>query len=465
MEAIPPPLNAPSAKPARDPECRVPARKAALAREFSPSLTIPAGFFALGLASLAAAVAWLAFRPDLLAQYHYGPQVVALTHLYVLGFLSSIAMGAGYQLVPVALETRLRSERLAWIHLACHTIAVPGMVAMFWVWNMKQVGHFGSLFGLGVILFSVNIISAVRRAQRRSAVSLGIGLAIGWLVITMLAGLFLASAKCWPQISPFAQIAAMHAHVHLGLAGFFGTLILAVSYKLIPMFALSEIQNSGRARVSLILWTTGVAAIAATIALESPWKPAAALLATTGLGVYGWELSAVLRGRKRRNLDWGVRTFLAAIAFAAPCAVAGFILSLPSLPNRTWATQLENAYGLLGLVGFITLAVIGMLYKILPFLAWYRAYADKVGLFRTPALAAMCSQRLQVLGLVSFVAGLTGTIVAILLGSERGVSLAWPLIVLSVAALLANVGLLIRHVVRPKLHPLELPLPPRQANL
>jgi len=71
-------------------------------------------------------------------------------------------MGAMYQLVPVALETRLHSERLARWHFVAHLVGVAGMVVMFWTWNMKQVGHFGSVFALGVGLFVVNLVKTLR---------------------------------------------------------------------------------------------------------------------------------------------------------------------------------------------------------------------------------------------------------------------------------------------------------------
>ena len=67
----------------------------------------------LGLTALAIGGGSLIASPPLLATYHYSPAAVAATHLFVLGWICSIVMGAMYQLVPVALETKLYSERLA----------------------------------------------------------------------------------------------------------------------------------------------------------------------------------------------------------------------------------------------------------------------------------------------------------------------------------------------------------------
>lgn len=79
----------------------------------TPSSTLPLLFTITGLLALFFSAGWLVARPEILARYHYSPGAIALTHLFVLGWLGFIVMGAMYQLVPVALETKLFSERLA----------------------------------------------------------------------------------------------------------------------------------------------------------------------------------------------------------------------------------------------------------------------------------------------------------------------------------------------------------------
>src|ERR1039457_6036307 len=79
----------------------------------APSILLPLRFMLAGLLALATGMAGLLFRPDLLATYHYNQYIISITHLFVLGWICTIVMGAIYQLVPVALETKLYSERLA----------------------------------------------------------------------------------------------------------------------------------------------------------------------------------------------------------------------------------------------------------------------------------------------------------------------------------------------------------------
>ena len=463
MEAISPASTAPEpAAKGRDTECRIPPRKAALASDHTPDVTLPLRFIVLGLVSFVTATVWLAFRPDLLVAYHYGPHVIALTHLVVLGFISSVVMGAVYQLAPVALETRLHSERLARIHFWCHLIGVPGMVAMFWIWDMKQVGHFGTFFGLGIGLFAWNIARTLRRARRWNAVAYGIASSTGWLVLTMLAGLFLASAKCWPRINPLDPLGGLHAHAHLGVLGCFVILIVAVSFRLVPMFLLSEVQSERRARWSLHLLNLGVAGLVTTIALKSPWKLAFVFFVVAGLVVYAIELTAILAARKRRSLDWGLRSFFSSMFVLGVLAVLGGVLCWPTLPANGFTTRLENVYGFLALFGFVAWAILGMLYKILPFLVWYRAYAAEIGRSRVPVLHEMYSHPLQAVGYWTYTIGLAATALAMAAGSEPLVQAGWLLLVAGVAVFLVNAGRILRHLVRPQLRPL-LSAPKRAA--
>ena len=146
-----------------------------LATALAPSVLLPLRFVVTGVTALVLAAGILIARPDLLSTYHYNQHIIAVTHLVVLGFVTSIIMGAMYQLVPVALETSLFSERLARWQFLAHIVGLAGMVWMFWRWDMKQVGHFGSVFAVGVGLFVYNIGRTLLRVRRWNAVAGGIG--------------------------------------------------------------------------------------------------------------------------------------------------------------------------------------------------------------------------------------------------------------------------------------------------
>jgi hypothetical protein len=438
---------------------------------------LPLAFILAGLLSLFVGIAWLLTRPVILATYHYNQFVIAATHLFVLGWICSVVMGAMYQLVPVALETKLYSERLAKIQFVFHIVGFAGMVWMFNAWNMKQVGHFGSVMVVGVGLFVYNIVRTLLRVPKWSATATAVTAALLWLSLTVTLGLSIAAGKCIYEsadavpasgpigalehglgavggfMSRFDALSAMHAHAHLGGIGFFTMLIVGVSYKLVPMFTLSEVQSKFRAGLSVALLNIGLAGLFITILLRSPWKLAFALVVVSALAIYGVEIKSILRARKRRVLDWGIKSFLTAVALFAPLSVLAVILSWPGLPLNSFTGQLENLYGFLGLIGVISFAIIGMLYKIIPFLVWFGTYSKQIGRAQVPALADLYSERLQIAGYITFVSGLAVTGAGIAIANAVAIRVGCSFLAASLSTLLINVALMLSHFVRPRLKP------------
>jgi hypothetical protein len=428
------------------------------ATENAPSVTLPLRFILVGMLAWFTAAALLIARPELLSTYHYNQHIIAVTHLVVLGFVLSVVVGAMFQLVPVALETRLYSERLGRWQFPLQTIGAVGMVVTFWIWNLQEVGHFGSLLAVAIGLFIVNLARTLRRAPRRDTVWLGIASVLAWLGFTILTGLYLASTKCW-AFSPFATIPAMHAHAHVGVLGVFLLLIITVSYKLVPMFVLSRIQNERRARASIHLFNLGLAGLFITVLLAQPAKLAFALVLVAALALFGLELRAILRARLRRQLDWGMLTFLAGLALLIPLSLLAVALCWPGLPATLFTTQLENAYGLLGLLGVIGLAIMGMLHKIAPFLVWYHAYSSRVGYEPVPALSDLYSHRIQILSASSYSLGLLVATVGTTLSHAGVVRAGCGILALGLSLLALNLTFMLSHWFRQRHTPAARPSP------
>jgi len=424
------------------------------------SIRLPLQFMMAGLLALFISAGWLVAQPDILAMSRYSPDAVAVTHLFVLGWLCSVVMGAVYQLVPVALEAKLYSERLARWQFIFHVVGFAGMVFMFKTWNMKWLGYFGTLLAIGVILFTYNVARTLLRVPKWNVVATGVASALGWLVFTVTAGLLLvAGQRGFAPMLQFNPIATMDAHAHLGAVGFFAMLIVGVSYKLVPMFTLSEMQNHRRASWSVMVLNVGLLGLFVGILLQKPWKLIFALAIIAALGLHSWELWAIIRARKRRSVDWGVTYFLTAIAMLLPLAILAIALCWPRLPSNEFTARLESVYGFLGFIGFMSFAILGMLYKISPFLIWFGIYSKHIGRAQVPALAEMYSERLQAIGFWTYLASLLVTVLAMLFASDTGVRVGCGLLALSLAVCALNVGKILSHYFRPKLTPLKITKP------
>lgn len=399
-------LTAVGSPSSRVPESR-PTRQTASVR--SPALPgswlatqgrLPLAFMGLGLAWLVAATALLAARPTLLSLPHPHPQVVALTHAWVLGFFVTVACGAVYQLAPVALGTTLCNERHGWWHFGLHAIGVPGMVYSFWRWDLVLLGHFGFAVALGIVLFSVNTWRTVRHSGRRGTVAWSLALATGWLLTTVLVGLLLAANRFWNFI-PIDPVALLRAHAHLGLVGFFVTLLQGVGFQLVPMFTLGEVRDWRLANIGLGLSQAGLLGLAPALVWRlAPLALLGALAITAGMICSGVGLRRALATRKKRALDPGTRSFLRGGVGVCAAAIAGIALVAPGSP---WGSAPGGfsamVYAILGLAGGLLPCIAGMMCKIVPFLTWMRAYGPRVGRGPTPAASALTHPRIERWGL------------------------------------------------------------------
>ena len=452
-------VSSPISGAAKSPPAFSPVKTSGRVPAATASVALPLWFMVTGLLALFSGAGWLVMQPQILTVYHYNPPAIAATHLFVLGWICSIVMGAMYQLVPVALETKLYSERLAKIQFAFHVAGFAGMVLAFRVWNLKFAGWFGAAFTVGVILFIYNIARTLARIPRWNVIAAAIVSALGWILLAVSAGLLLAAAKTGHAdfMFRFNPIGAMHAHAHLGALGFFVMMLVGVSYKLVPMFTLGEIKNHRRALASVILLDLGLAGAFVSILRQNAWKPVFALAVIAAFAIYGWEMAAILRARKRRALDWGLTYFLTALALLAPLSILALVLSWPKLPLNTFTGQLENAYGFVGIVGVISFAIVGMLYKIIPFLVWFGAYSQHIGRAKIPALAEMYSARLQQIGCWTFLAALPVMTSGILFSNAIAARSGCVLFAASLLTLAINVGKILSHYFHPQLTPLAAP--------
>jgi hypothetical protein len=91
----------------------------------------------------------------------------------------------------------------------------------------------------------------------------------------------------------------------------------------------------------------------------------------------------VTRGRKRPALDWGLRFTLTATVFILPAAILGLSLAAGLLSGP----RVALAYAVVVLGGWVSLTIVGMMLKIMPFLVWYRAFGPRAGRERVPTLA------------------------------------------------------------------------------
>ncbi len=335
-----------------------------------------------GALAFTVGAAWLLLDPAALTSYLGSPGAVALTHLFTLLYVALVYVGTLQQLPAVLLVTDLAWKRLGFVALP---LLVAGGAAL--------VGGFASGFrpgplaagGLAVTaslaLVAAQTLRTARRSPPRDAASRGLVAAVCYLALTVAFGTILAAARGSAGLA--AQVGYSPAlHQTAGIVGAFLLGITAAGHKLLSMFALSK--GGGTWRVTGVTWLVHACVASTLVASAAPllgWRAAAAgaasAVATLCLCAAGalqvLEVGALLKRRLRRRLEAPVQRYVLAHAFLP---VAGLLL----------AAGLREAAAVATLLGFVGLAVSGMLVKILSFLTWTTAFGAAPRGSRPPPL-------------------------------------------------------------------------------
>jgi hypothetical protein len=390
-----------------------------------------------------AAVAFLAASQSLswlapeLAGHYYHPRLLALTHTITLGWVTLAIMGAGYQLIPIVLEREIWSERLARWQLAILVVAVTGMVAHFQLGTWPGLAAAAGLLAIGIALHLLNVGMSLRGFTRWTFTARLVVLAYGGLALTTVFGLALAANRVWPFL-PGELFPTLHAHVHLALLGWVAPMIFAVAARVYPMFFLAPTPQRWHSFLQLWGLTTGVPLVVLGLLGVHGLLVAGTLAVAAAAGAHVAWVCEMACGRKRPGLDWGLRFVLTATAFLAPAVVLGVALAT----DRLAGPRVALAYAVVTLGGWISLTIVGMMLKIVPFLVWYRAFSPRAGREPVPTLAQLSWPRAEGLAYVLLTGGVVLLAATVLVGEAAGIRAAGVLLALgslAFAAALARV--------------------------
>ncbi|MFZ5558760.1 MAG: hypothetical protein ACOZDY_18925 [Pseudomonadota bacterium] len=159
-------------------------------------------------------------------------------------------------------------------------------------------------------------------------------------------------------------------HLVWGFVGWLGLLVPTVAFRVVPMLQLTPAYPPRLERWFAPLVFAALAgmtaAILATGAAAGAVHALAGTVAAAALGVFGvstWQLL----GRSRRHRDASALAWrLALAALAVSLLLAAVALWLPAPGGEPYAVAAATAF----VAGFASLAISGMLYRIVPFLTW-----------------------------------------------------------------------------------------------
>ncbi len=357
--------------------------RSSLSLEQAPPISVPFRFFITApIFGLLAALLLLIYGPEVLTN-RWVPATLALTHLITLGFLGMIMCGAMMQMLPVLAGSPV--PKVKPVATAVHGLLTLGTLALASGFLSGATGlfHFAiAALGAGFLIFIIATSIALIRIRTPNATIHGMRLAIASLATTVILGLTVAAG--FSGITSLGQLIPLtDIHLGWGILGWIGILMVGVAYQVVPMFQLTpEYPQKLTGPLSWTLFATLVIWAPLYLAWGSgslpKWVPDTwILLAVIGYALFAGTTLWLQQKRRRRVSDITLLFWRTGMIFIVACLLlwlCGFIPTVKSHP------ALPLLLGIWLLFGVATSVINGMLYKIIPFLAWFHLQNRQVAL-------------------------------------------------------------------------------------
>lgn len=410
----------------------------------SPDIVIP--HFVLGGLTWLCATLLITFSPEAFTQHYFNPKLLSITHLLVLGWITMVIFGALYQLIPVIMEVKLFSQKLAISSLAFLATGTILLSTAFWQFKLGLLTHIAATFIIiAVILFGINVFSTAHQSHKESIERDFILTSIIWLFFTVAAGFTLALNLTDPFLSP-PHIELLKLHAHAGIAGWFLQLILGVSSRLLPMFMVSHHLTMQKLKLAYYLINAGlITGIISLYLQERTITIVSVLILISGIISFLSFLTEAYKKRIKKILDIGMKQSLMSFLILLVPLILVIVLFFDFLLPDEITVPLSIAYGSALLLGFITSLIMGQTYKTLPFIVWLKVYRQKVGKGKIPLPKDLYSEKALNVQLWLFASGFIVLFGGILTGKDIAISIAGAILFCSVLLYNFNIFKIIFH--------------------
>lgn len=390
-----------------------------IASQNAPSVYVVIPHFITGGMFWLVAVILFNLFPEMFMQHYFNNQLLALTHLLVFGWICMVIFGTLYQLLPVIMEVKLFSEKLALISLFFLTIGAILLPIAFWYFWLQTTLYIAAFFILsGVLIFMINVFITAKTSKKNTIEKYFIQTSILWFLFTVIIGILLAVNLTHPFLSvPHLELLKLHAHA--GIAGWFIQLIMGVGSKLFPMFLVSHQANSKKLKTTYYLMNTGLILVIIFLYVQlATGIIISSLLIVSAIINYLSFLLETYNKRVKRVLDTAMKqSMLSFIMLLVALLLLLFILFAKNL-IEPYLISFAIIYGGVLLIGFISSLIMGQTFKILPFIVWLKVYRKKAGKGKIPYPKDLYSENAVKLQLWFYVIGFIIMLAGILLQNK-----------------------------------------------
>src|SRR5690554_3797532 len=280
-------------------------------------------YFAAALLCLLAAEALMALGFGFPVAAIDAGETLIVVHLVAIGWLSLLMAGALFQFVPVLVARPLRGEVLSPVALALLLAGLLALLAGFAgmaglvsmppevmaLGGMLLLAGFAAMIvSLALTLWSARPLALPARVVVAGLCALAVTVGLGESFALVLSGLVGGEAALSLLLN------GVPLHALLGLGGWLSFTAMGVSYRLLAMFMLAPETERLSSRIVLATGVLSLLLVAAAIpfAMAAGFGVPGLLLAAAVAGlaaliIYGSDVLALYRQRKRRHIELNAR--------------------------------------------------------------------------------------------------------------------------------------------------------------
>jgi hypothetical protein len=350
-------------------------------RELLPASALPLAYYVCAYGALLSGLGVLVLDPATAGSSFYHPRMIGLAHLLTLGWITGSILGSLYIVGPLALRAPMPVGWLDWTAWAAFAAGTSVGILSFWSGQYDRVAWSGGLVLVAILRVLLLALPGLVPSPAPRGVILHVLLAFVNVLGAGLIGILLAlnRSRGFLEVSP---LSLMFAHVHLAAIGWASMMVVGLAYRLIPMMLPAAMPVGPRIAMSAVLLQAGLLALLAGLVAEPRLLLPSALTIVAGLASFSLMMRATVKHRMPRppalpRRDWSAWQAHAALGWLLVAVIAGLWLAIGV--GDEWRLQLMWGYGVAGLVGFLGQMVAGIQGRLVPWYAWYRAFARAGG--------------------------------------------------------------------------------------
>ncbi|MFA5916125.1 MAG: permease [Burkholderiales bacterium] len=369
-----------------------------LSFEQAPPISVPYRFFLTAPLFGAAAGLILAWLGPAAFESRWAPGALAMTHLIVVDFMLQVMCGSLLQFVAVVAGANIWRPRL--VAALVHPLITAGAVFLASAFLLEQQLLFLAAavsFAAALSVFLTVMAVALLRTPARGMSIHVLRVAVFGLLVTVVLGVTLAATLGLHESlqSVWSLLTLINVHVAWGLGGWALMLVIGVSYLVVPMFQLTPaypvwLTRALPAGLFLVLCLWSLQLLPGRDEAQA-WQSGVVLAGMLLAGVYAAITLWLQAHRRRRQAD--VTLVFWRGAMLALLALAASWLLFIALPRLGEHPRAPLWLGVLALPGVFLSVIMGMLYKIMPFLNWLHLQRQGGTVTTQPNMKQMIPER------------------------------------------------------------------------